>query len=180
MSDALNNPVKRKYTRRELNTSDMPITEHDDVDLSFDKPLEHGESIELVAADVNKDAELIENLQFNEEPVTIRIEENARSQFPEPCVQVTVQGKPAEILQNGKWIPIGWLPIGTEVTTRRKYVEVLMRSRSTTFITKHDNAQVETPRNWVEPRTSSNYPVSILEDRNPKGREWVSRIMLNK
>ncbi len=174
--DALQNPVKRAYNRKELHSEDFPIAQKADIDL--DSPIIHGEALANIAGDVNHAADYLAQLAFNEEPVTILIEENSRSDFPETHVPVQVNGKPAEVLQNGKWLPIGWLPVGIEITTKRKYVEVLARSKTDGIKTVHDEGNVERPRNTVQRRTSANYPMSILEDRNPKGREWLSRVRM--
>ncbi len=178
MSDALNNPVKRQYTRKEIHTGDMEMTQKDDLDLSLDKALVHGESFIHVVDEKLPNADYMEQLAFMEEPVTVRIEENSRSDYPETHVPVLVNGKGAEVLQNGKWLSVGWLPIGVMLTTKRKYVEVLARSRSDAIKTVHDDATVERPRNTETRRTSSNYPLSVMEDRNPRGHQWLSNIML--
>ncbi len=179
MSDALNNQVKRQYNRKEVHTGDMEISQKDDIDLGLDSVINHGESLVSVVADITKDSEYIAALNFMEEPVTIRVEENSRSDFPETHVPAYVNGRPAEVLHNGKWIAVGWLPIGQVLTVKRKYVEVLARSKSDSIKTVHDDATVKNPMNKIERRTSSNYPLSILEDNNPKGREWLSRIMIS-
>ncbi len=175
MTDAINNPVKRAYNKKEIHTGDMPITYKNDIDL--DGPVTHGESFVHVA-DKLPNQDYLDELQFMEEPVTVRIEENSRSDFPETHVPVMVNGKEAEIFQNGQWLPIGWLPIGVPLTTKRKYVEVLARSRSESVKTVHDDATVERPRNTVTRRNSSNYPLSVMEDKNPRGHQWLANIML--
>lgn len=176
MTDALNNPVKRQYNRRDTHTEDTPLTQKADIDL--DGEIVHGESLVQVAPDITNDKAYQAALAFMEEPVTIVIEENSRSDFPETHVAVQVNGKGAEVWQNGQWLPIGWLPIGVELTTKRKYVEVLVRSKSDSIKTLHDDATVEKPRNTVRRSTSANYPMSILEDKNPLGREWLSRLRM--
>lgn len=178
MADAINNPVKRQYNRREVNTADMQITQKPDVDLGLGENIVHGESLASVAGDVAHEAEYLAALHFNEEPVTIRIEENSKSDFPETHVPVQVNGVEAEVLQNGQWIRIGWLPIGVPLTTKRKYVEVLARAKPENVRTVHDDANVERPQNRVQRRTSAAYPLSIIRDDNPKGHEWLSRIMM--
>lgn len=174
--DAVNNPVKREYVRKAVHTSDMPITVKDDIDL--DKPIVHGESLLNVTADKMPSQDYLEMLAFMEDPVTIRIEENSGSDFPETHVPVYVNGKEAEVFQNGKWVPIGWLPIGVQLTTKRKYVEVLARSRSESIKTVHDDATVAIPRNTLQRRNRSNYPLSVIEDRNHRGHQWLSNIMI--
>jgi hypothetical protein len=165
--------VSRKY-KRSLHTEDFALGQKDDIDL--DAPIVHGEALAGVMGDVNFAKDQLAKLAFNEEPITIIIEENTRSDFPETFVPVTVQGKGAEVFENGRWMEVGWLPIGREIITRRKYVEVLIGSKSDSVKTTHDDATVERPRNTVSRRTSSNYPVTILNDANPLGREWVARI----
>lgn len=174
MNEAINNPVRR--ARREASTDDMQLGQKDDINL--DNDIQHGESLVSVAGDVTHAQAYIDSLAFMEEPVTIRIEENSRSDFPETHVPVQVNGKEAEVFQNGKWLPIGWLPIGVPLITKRKYVEVLARSKSDAISTVHDDATVERPRNTVSRRTRSNYPLSIIQDNNPIGHEWLSRIMM--
>lgn len=173
-SAAINNPVKRAYNRKEVHSGDFPLGQKDDIDLDGD--LKRGESIEQVSFDVNLQKEHIAKLAFGEEPLTIIIEENSRSDNPETHVPVSVNGKDAEVFTNGQWVAIGWLPVNQALTTKRKYVEVLLRAKSDSIKTVHDDATVERPRNAVRRSTSSNYPVTILEDRNPLGREWVAAI----
>jgi hypothetical protein len=172
MSDAINHPTRR--ARRETHTGDMQIGQKDDIDLSLDSLVIHGESLKNLA----DDKELLADLAFMEEPMTIRIEENTRSDFPETHVPVMVNGRGAEVFQNGQWLPIGWLPIGIPLTTKRKYVEVLARAKPDAIQTVHDDANVERPRNTVRRRTSAAYPLSIIQDNNQRGHEWLSRIMM--
>jgi hypothetical protein len=80
------------------------------------------------------------------------------------------------VLIEGRWVPLGWLPIGQVITTKRKYLENLIRSKSDHIRTIHDDADVATPRNTVQRRTSGNYPTTIIEDGNPLGREWAARV----
>jgi hypothetical protein len=173
--DAKNKPVTRKYDRKEVHTSDMPITHKEDIDL--DAPISHGESLVHIAGESLPNQDYLDELAFMEEPVTVLIEENSRSDFPETHVACQVNGKEAEVFANGHWMAIGWLPIGVPLVTKRKYVEVLARSRSDSIKTVHDDATVERPRNTLTRRSSYNYPLSVLEDVNPRGRQWLSNIM---
>lgn len=179
MTDAINNPVKRQYNRKELHTDDMEIAQKPDIDLGFESQIIHGEELPTLD-DMKSHAKQahLDALAFMEEPVTIRIEENSKSDFPETHVPVAVNGVEAEVFQNGRWVRIGWLPINVPLTTKRKYVEVLARSKPDNVRTQHDDATVERPRNTVTRRTSSAYPLSIIKDDNPKGHEWLSRIMM--
>lgn len=176
MSNATSNQ-QRRQTGRDINTGDMPLSQKSDIDL--DLPVQHGESLINVAGENSLNDDYQRELAFMEEPVTIRIEENSRSDFPETHVPVQVNGRGAEVMMNGKWTELTWVPINVVVTMKRKFVEVLARSKSESIKTQHDDANVERPRNLVQRRTSSNYPLSILQDDNPRGREWLQRIMLS-
>lgn len=165
--------VTRKY-KRSYNTEEFALPQKDDINL--DEPIVHGESLAQVTGDVNFAKDYLSQLAFNEEPVTIIIEENTRTDFPETHVPVSVQGKGAEVFENGRWNEFGWLPIGREITTKRKYVEVLIRAKLDTIKTQHDDATVEKPRNTLQRRTSAAYPVTVLHDANPVGREWFTNV----
>lgn len=173
--DATANPTIRKYTKKEYSTEDMPTPQRADVDLN--------DLVKLIRGEQNVDvggrpltAEYTEELAFNEEPVTIRIEENARSDFPETHVPVAVNGKPAEMMLNGSWAQVGWLPIGVEITVKRKYLESLIRSKVEIVRTLHDDADVAVPRNTLNRRNSQSYPTTIIEDKNPRGHAWATAV----
>ena len=175
MADAKNRIVEPKYSR-EIHTADMPISQKDDINL--DMPIIHGEGLANVAGDLNDPKGIAASLAFMEEPVTIRIEENSRSDFPETHAAVQVNGKGAEVLIDNKWVAMTWVPIGIALTLKRKYVEVLARAKSDNIRTKHEDANVEKPQNRIERRSTSNYPLSVIEDKSPRGAEWLSRIMM--
>lgn len=176
MSDAIHNPAKRQYKGREVNTAEFAVGQKNDIDL--DSQIIHGEAIPNVAGDNEVNAQYMAELAFMEEPVTIKIEENSRSDFPETHVPVQVQGRGAEVLVNGQWVEMTWVPVNVILTMKRKFVEVLARSKSDSIRTNHDDATVERPRNTINRRTTANYPLSILSDDNPRGREWLQRIMM--
>jgi hypothetical protein len=159
-----------KYDRA-THTADMPLTQKDDIDL--DSPIIHGEALPNMA---DNSAQMA-TLAFMEEPVTIRIEESGSSDFPETHVHVAVNGRGAEVHMNGQWVTMTWLPINQDLVTKRKYVEVLARSKSDNIKTRHEDANVDRPQNRVERRTKSNYPMAIIEDRNPRGAAWLSGIL---
>jgi hypothetical protein len=60
---------------------------------------------------------------------------------------------------------------------RRKYVEVLARSKPMSVQTKHESAEESlNPQNEVIRTTSSQFPFSVLEDTQ-RGIEWLNRLM---
>jgi hypothetical protein len=172
MSDAINRPVNTR--KREVHTGDMQLAQKGDVDLSLDSTIIHGEGL----PNLTNDAELVQDLAFMEEPVTLRISASSGNKgIPETHVYVAVQGRGAEVMLNGKWCEITWLPIDVNLTTKRKYVEVLARANPESITTIHDDATVERPRNLYQRRPSAAYPMSIIQDTS-RGAEWLSRIVM--
>lgn len=174
--DAQNRPMPSRRNQ-EIHTGNMEVGQKPDVDLGFGAEIAHGESLADVSGDIQSGKDHITKLAFNEEPITIRIEENTRSDNPETHAPCYVNGKAAEILVEGKWLPSGFLPIGVVLTTKRKYAEVLMRSKSDNVRTLHEDVGAKSIDNRMRRTTASNYPISIIEDRNPLGVEWATRII---
>lgn len=127
-----------------------------------------------VDGDLNQD--YADELAFQEEPVKIILnpsaEKNAPTAFP-----VWVNGKGAEVFQNGKWDEIGYLPVGRPLIIKRKYVEVIIRAKLDTVTTAHDDSNAERPVNRVNRATSSVHSYSILEDKSPRGRAWLAEMV---
>jgi hypothetical protein len=173
---AKHNPVTTQYAQQG-HSEDIPLTQKNDIELpELGQQIVHGEALASVGDAVKNP--YLEALAFNEEPITILIEENSRSDFPETHVPVAVNGKNAEVFVNGRWMEMGWLPIGQPIITKRKYVENLLRSKSDAVRTEHDDATMERPRNTVKRRPSANYPVSVLEDKNPRGGQWLTKVRM--
>ncbi len=175
MTDAINNPVVRRRQQKELHSEDMEVGQRPDIDLAADE-LMHDTVIEPVSAEVlNK--EYMAALAFDREPVEIMISRGNEKHAPLtiPC---WVNGKGAEVFTNGKWAEFGWLPTGIPVTTRRMYAEVVARSKVTTIRTADAEADIrEREMNLVHRDTYAKNGISILNDRNPKSREWFSRCL---
>lgn len=121
------------------------------------------------------DATYLADLAMMEEPVTIRLEpssdKNAATVFP-----IWVNGKMAEVFQNGRWAEIGYLPVGMPLTVKRKVLEVIIRAKTDTVHTKVTGMDQDQPRNTVDRFTSPVHSFSIIEDRNPRGAAWVSEL----
>lgn len=174
--DAINNPVVRRRQQREISTQDMEVGQRPDIDLNAAE-LQHDNVIEPVSAEVlNK--EYMEALAFDREPIEILI---ARS--PEKHAALTipcwVNGKGAEVLTNGKWVEFGWLPTGIPVVTRRMYAEVVARSKVTTIRTADPDADIrEREQNLIQRDTNARNGMTLIQDSNPKGHEWLRRCMI--
>ena len=130
---------------------------------------------DIVLTDRTHNQDYLDELQFMEDPVMIRLEpsadKNAAGAFPVWC-----NGKGAEILVNGRWIECPYLPVGQILTTKRKYLEIIVRAKVDTIHTVVREVDSERPNNQINRFTSAVHSFSIIEDRNPKGPAWVSEL----
>lgn len=130
---------------------------------------------DIVLTEKIGDADYISELAFMEEPVTIRLEpssdKNAAGAFP--C---WVNGRGAEVFQNGRWDTIAYLPVGRVLVTKRKYLEVIVRAKVDTVHTRILEMDSERPNNAINRYTSPVHSFSILEDKNPRGAAWVGEL----
>jgi hypothetical protein len=159
-ADAINNPVKRSYTRRETNTADMPtraIPALDDID--------DREPDIIVADDSMAQADYLAELQFMNEPVTIYLQRGNADNAPN-FEMVSVNGR-------NKWVPVE-----TPTMLARSYVEVLARAQRTNISTQSGEADGDQlTYNRIQRRGSSTVSFSVLEDKNPRGAEWLRKVM---
>lgn len=143
-----------------------------DVAIDQVKPIETDEDRKtIVQADLSVvgSKEYLERLAMGEEPVLIRIEPSTDQNAPH-SYYCAVNGKGAECMgPDGQWRSIDWVPVGVELTMKRKYVEVLVRAKRDRVTTEHDGPQVADPRNRIVRQTSAVANVVILEDQNPRG-----------
>lgn len=168
---ALDNPAFS--AGKEVHSDDFQVGQLPDIDA--DNPGER--IIESVGADVLHDG-YAEALAFGEEPVTIVINQaNVHVDNPPSHIQCSVQGRGAEVLMNGKFVAVGWLPIGSAFTTKRKYLEVLLASKQASIRTDVIKASGKDPVNKIKRQNAVTYPVSIVKDANPKGMEWMMRML---
>ena len=170
-NQAKNNPVNQPV--RELHTADMAVGQQPRIVLHDDAPIDH-ESV-IIPVEQMPASNYINALKFAEEPVTIRIERSGEK-FAPHSVDCWVNGVGAEVLMNGKWVQLGYLPIGHAITTKRKYVEILARAKHDTVqtnVTKHE----ENEDNFIDRHTSQKTPFSVLRDANPTGGEWLTRLL---
>lgn len=169
--EAKNSPVHSPS--KELHTGDMAVGQHAPIVLMDDRPIEREQII--VPLEKQMAGKYLADLAFAEEPVTIRIERSAEK-FAPHSVDCWVNGVGAEIMIRDKWVQTGYLPVGHVVTTKRKYVEVLARS-------KHDSVQTEVRKheesedNDIGRHTSQKTPFSVISDKNPRGAEWLTRLL---
>lgn len=152
---------------RELNTDTMPINQPPPVNLDDDR------EPEIIRVERVVSKEYVDALAFNEEPVTIRVEPGMEENASPFTDVIQVNGRGAEILLNDRWHVWGHLPIDRIITTKRKYLEVMIRSKSTRV---HSNAQAIDETNQLKRSTSGTMAITIIEDRNPRGHAWIRAI----
>lgn len=130
---------------------------------------------DIVIGEKIGDAEYNDELAFNEEPVTIRLEPSS-DRNAASCYPVWVNGKKAEVYQNGRWDEIGYLPVGRQLIVKRKVLEIIIRAKVDTIQTQILEQDAERPNNMVTRSTSAVHSFSILEDRNPRGAAWATEL----
>jgi hypothetical protein len=157
--------------RQELHSNKLPPIEQR-------APIEDDTSTyagDVIIGEKIGNADYLDELAFNEDPVMIRLEpssdKNAATAYP-----IWVNGKPAEVFQNGRWDEIGYLPVGRVLTVKRKVLEVIIRAKIDTIHTKVQEMESERPNNIVQRFTSPVHSFSIIEDANPRGPAWVAEL----
>lgn len=129
----------------------------------LDQPIVR-EPIEIEPVSAPLTASDFDEIMFMEELVKIRVEP-LQEKNPRKMIDLYVNGK-AE-----------WVPIGRPWIMRRKYVEVLARSKPMSVQTKHEAAEESlNPQNEVIRTTSSQFPFSVIQD-TPRGIEWLNKLM---
>lgn len=172
---AKNNPVNR--APRETHTSDTAVAELDTVDLSLDKELVRERIVIPPAGAMDK--VYADALAFAEEPIQIMINKG-NEKYAANHVPCWCNGEPAEVLIRGAWRKVGWLPVNQVITTKRKYVEILLRAKQTSYTTEHE-AESKREDAYVDnkaiPNTSRKVQLSVIGETSVKGAEWLQNLM---
>lgn len=139
-----------------------------------DDPAERKPEIVVAQRAMPKKAYL-EELAFNEEPVTIRLLPSAERNSPN-AYYVAVNGKGCEVFRNDRWYEMAWLPVGQALTIKRKYLEVMVRAKFDSVRTEVRDPESDHPDNQVTRFTSPVHSFDIIEDANPKGVAWLAEL----
>lgn len=166
--------IHMKSSNKELHTDDLVVGQQADILIPDGDGIDHEQVIVPVGASLLK--EQVPGIAFGEEPVTIRIERTSEK-FAPKVVDIWVNGKGAEAFVNGAWVEFGFLPVGLEVITKRKYVEVMARSKVDNVSTETGSMNDDNPVNKINRATSSRTPFSVLKDINPLGAQWLTRLL---
>lgn len=133
---------------------------------------------EIIQADASVLAkEYADNIAFMEEPVTVIIEPS-QDKNAATWIAVWNNGKGCEVLVNRQWREMtgGYIPVGIELTIKRKYLAILAGSKIDSVETVVVETPGQDPDNRIKRVTTSNCSFTIIEDRNPKGRAWLSSL----
>lgn len=181
-------PIRKGKAKQEVDTANMEIQQKDSFELPpLGEPLERPTDIVTLPHGAKVTREEAEMLAFMDEPVKIMVH-HATGDRPSPWTDyIANNGIPAQVLMtrdgysqdlgSGKWIGYGYFPRGIPLVTKRKFLEELAKSKQDVIETEIVDRESQQPRNIIHRRTSAKFPFQVLEDRNPKGTEWLHRVM---
>jgi hypothetical protein len=155
------NHVAQPRARAEIDSRDQKLqTRTAEIALEGAAGLEV-EDLEVIDGPRFKDREA--ELAFMEEPVTIMIHETTEKNA-ERLILVAVNGRNC------------YIPRGKPSIVKRKYVERLAHAREDNV---SQDVQAVTPEevNRLTIRQGHKYPFSVIHDPNPKGADWLRKVM---
>lgn len=171
----------RKALQRETHSSETNIDQLSDL-----KPLAvaQREEGDIIRGDTGVHTKAYQDeMAFMEEPVTIRIEPGSEENSP-TAMMLCVNGRGCECLMpSGKWrsYPGGWIPIGEILTIKRKYLEVLARSkidRIETIVPDIGASEADLRAgSKIRRFTRQAHSFSVIKDANPRGADWLTSII---
>lgn len=118
--------------------------------------------IQVVDKPVN--GEKLANLAFMAEPITIHV--HASSDPTAEQVFIAGNGGRMETFKRGE-----------TKTVQRKFVEVLLRAKVTTFTQERRRGDDGVMYDMQMPHTSLRYPFSVTHDPHPRGQDWLRSMM---
>jgi len=119
----------------------------------------------------------LDELAFNEQPIKILIHKGGEKSQGRATDYIAINSIPGEILFKNGWVPMGYFPRGISFYTKRKYVTVLARAKKDSIETNVIQRDNEDPENFVERSTTSALSFSVLEDKDPRGAEWIELLV---
>lgn len=176
-SQAMHNPVMAGPADQ-MSTGQFKVPQFEGGDMT--RALESGrEPIQVV--DKLPTVEYADELKFNEDPVTVILTPSQDRNAPKQ-LYCAVNGKGAEVWdeRSKRWLEFKYVPVGRVLTVKRKYIEVLARSRADTFNTREVTPTPHANQDgfMLEVNTVPVAPITIRHDpAGAKGQEWFSRVM---
>jgi hypothetical protein len=156
--------MSRVTKSKTIDTTEMNVGQTSKLVIpTLDSPIAHAPD-EITVVDGPTGGDYAEDLAFMEERVIVLVHETS-DENAAPLVDVYVNG----VAQ--------FFPRGVDVTCKRKYVEGLVRAKPIHINTQVTERNSENPKNEVLRRSALRYPFSIVRDDNPKGRDWLRKIL---
>lgn len=150
--------------RKELHPDDLPVYQPIEIDAS---DLDSDVAPDIIKAEPRDyKADYLDELKFNEEFVDIFLY-RGREEYAPNTYTFWVNGRQVSI------------PVEQRVSVRRKYVEIMLRSQPYSLTTHHTPPNTREDgfvENTWRRHQSAQYPLSIVEDKNPRGKEWAERV----
>jgi hypothetical protein len=140
----------------------MSVGQPKDIIVNETMNLVGGESLEPVNERA-LNADFLDALAFMEEPVEIMVAETTDENAENP-VQVGVNGQ----------FQVFWR--GVPTVTKRKFADALIVKSHRVSTPEMTNGSGERVR-VIRRHAALKYPFSIMQDKNPKGTEWLRRRM---
>lgn len=161
-------------------TGDFKVPQFDGGSIDIGQRLEEGrEPIAIV--DKMPSTEFADELKFNEDPVTVVLTPSQDKNSPKQ-IYCAVNGKGAEVWdeRTKRWLEFKYVPVGRVLTVKRKYLEVLARSRADSFSTREVTPTPMANQDGfaLDADTVPVAPMTIRHDpAGAKGQEWFARVM---
>lgn len=175
-NQAKNTPVMAPSP--EIDTRAIPIPQKSPIDIGH--ALENApagiEIVERLPA-----ADYADELKFNEDPVTVVINPSTDPKAAK-VVFCAIDNKGAEVWdEKGKrWVQFKWVPVNRVLTIKRKYLEVLARSRVDTFATREVTPTPMANQDGfvLEANTVQVAPFTVRHDpAGERGHNWLTRVL---
>jgi len=148
---------------KKLDTNDIEVGQTGTREFSSTGPAVISD-IEIQKVDGPALKEKAEILKFMEEPVTIEIPEST-DKNSRLIVELFVNGVPQRIIR------------GKPQTVKRKYVALLASAKPISY-TSQEYQDLNGVRSTRYPsRTGLRYPFRVVEDKNPKGSDWLRKVL---
>ena len=133
---------------------------------------------EIVSAEgLSLNMEHLELLAFAEEPIKILIHRSQDGLASKTTDYIAVNGIAAEMLFKNGWVPVGYLPRGMSLITKRKYVEVIAKAKLEAIRTDVIERDNDDPQNFVQRTVTHPTAFTVLEDKNPRGADWLTGLL---
>ncbi len=151
--------------RKETFTGDMEVGQPSDIIVPAEGVIAARESEQIAVLDKPLEKEYADAVAFGEDELEIMLQPSSEENAP-MIVDVYVNGEPK------------WIPVGERVRLKRKFVEVLMRSKPISIQTNHEDVGAKIIQNRIVRNQRAKYPMSILFDPSQKSHEWQRRVMM--